>query len=66
MTPAAVAPVPAALDSGNRLPFVANSRLTKLVDGTTATLANQGEAQTLKGILKGSKAFVIAYAAANL
>lgn len=39
---------------------------TKLVDGTIATLANHGVAQTLKINLRGNIAFVIAYAVANL
>ena len=40
--------------------------LNRLVDGTMATLANQGVAQTLRTNLRGNNAFVIAYAVANL
>ena len=38
----------------------------RLVDGTIATLANQGDAEILRMILSGNNAFVIAYAVANL
>lgn len=38
----------------------------RLVDGTIATLANQGDAEILSMILSGNNAFVIAYAVANL
>lgn len=40
--------------------------LIRLVDGTMATLANQGVAETLRINLSGNNAFVIAYAVANL
>ena len=40
--------------------------LIRLVDGTMATLANQGVAETLRTNLRGNNAFVIAYAVANL
>ena len=43
-----------------------NILLIKLVDGTMATLANQGVAQTLRINLNGNNAFVIAYAVASL
>lgn len=40
--------------------------LIRLVDGTMATLANQGVAETLRINLSGNNAFVIAYAVASL
>ena len=40
--------------------------LIRLVDGTMATLANHGVAETLRINLRGNNAFVIAYAVANL
>ena len=40
--------------------------LIRLVDGTMATLANQGVAETLRINLRGNNAFVIAYAVATL
>ena len=43
-----------------------NILLIKLVDGTMATLANQGVAKTLIINLSGNNTFVIAYAVANL
>ena len=48
------------------LPFFTNILLNKFVEGMIATLANHGVAQTLRINLAGSKAFVIAYAVANL
>ena len=46
--------------------FRVNMLLIRLVDGTMATLANQGVAQTLRINLRGNNAFVIAYAVATL
>ena len=46
--------------------LLVNMLLIRLVDGTMATLANQGVAETLRINLRGNNAFVIAYAVANL
>ena len=46
--------------------FLVNALLIRLVDGTMATLANQGVVQTLKINLSGNNALMIAYAVANL
>lgn len=46
--------------------FLTNILLTTLVEGTIAILANQGVAHTLRINRNGNKAFVIAYAVANL
>ena len=46
--------------------LLVNILLIRLVPGTMATLANHGVAATLKINLSGNKAFVIAYAVANL
>lgn len=43
-----------------------NKFLIRLVDGTMATLANQGVAEILRISLSGNNAFVIAYAVASL
>ena len=62
ITPAAEAPVPAAIGR----PPLPNKRLITLVDGTIATRANQGVAQTLRTRRKGSNALVMAHAVASL
>ena len=46
--------------------LLVNILLIRLVPGTMATLANHGVAATLRINLSGNKAFVIAYAVANL
>ena len=46
--------------------LLVNMLLIRLVDGTMATLANQGVAETLRINLRGNNAFVIAYAVATL
>ena len=46
--------------------LLVNILLMRLVDGTIAILANQGVTETLRIILSGNNAFVIAYAVANL
>lgn len=65
-TPAAVAPVPAAEDGGDFLRILPNSFLQTFIDGTRATLANHGVAQTLRGIRRGSNALTMTHAVANL
>jgi len=64
-TPPLVAPVPAAPEDGG-FGFRLNSLLSQVVTGTTADLANQGVADTLRISRSGRSAFVIAYAVANL
>lgn len=66
VTPAAVAPAPAAVGAVETFLLLLNSRLTMFVEGTIATRANHGVAQTLKTSLRGSKAFVMAQAVATL
>ncbi len=63
--PPLVAPVPAAPEDGG-FGFLLNSLLNQFVNGTTADLANQGVADTLRISRSGRSAFVIAYAVANL
>lgn len=46
--------------------LLVNKFLIRLVDGTMATLANQGVAEILRISLSGNNAFVIAYAVASL
>ena len=46
--------------------LLVNMLLIRLVDGTMATLANQGVAQTLRINLSGNNAFVIAHAVPSL
>lgn len=53
-------------EEGGFFPPLLKILFTTLVDGTMATLANQGVAETLIINRTGNKAFVIAYAVANL
>ncbi len=46
--------------------LLVNTLLIRFVEGTIATLANHGVAETLRINLRGNNAFVIAYAVANL
>ena len=61
-----MAPVPAAEDGGELQRNLPKSLLQILIDGTRATLANHGVAQTLRGIRRGSNALTMTHAAANL
>ena len=61
-----VFPGPPEPDEGGFLPPFPKTLFTIFVKGTMAILANQGVAETLTTSLTGKRAFVTAYAVANL